>query len=170
MRRNDLAGRILEALSKAFAIGGGLIMTALTLMSLYSVLMRNLADRPIQGDFELVQLGCAVAVSAFLPFCQLRGGNIIVDFFSAHASRPVRSKLDGFGALLVGLALGLIAWRTAVGALSAKASSETTMIMGLPVWWAYALMTPPFALAALAGLYGAWRHWALGEVSGEAGP
>jgi hypothetical protein len=51
-------------------------------MSLYSVVMRNLAGAPIQGDFELVQMGCAVAVAAFLPFTQLRNGNVFVDAFN----------------------------------------------------------------------------------------
>jgi TRAP-type C4-dicarboxylate transport system permease small subunit len=166
MRFNDPVGRILEPLSKLFAIAGGLMMTALTLMSLYSIVMRNLLGNPIQGDFELVQIGCAIAVAAFLPYCQLRDGNIVVDFFTMRASHSTKSRLDGFAAVLMGLALGLLAWRGAVGGLSAKASAETSMIMGLPVWWGYAPMALAFALASVTAFYCAWRHWALGEVSG----
>jgi TRAP-type C4-dicarboxylate transport system permease small subunit len=161
----DPAGRLLEHAAKALAIAGGLVLTGVTLMSLYSVVMRNLAGAPIQGDFELVQMGCAVAVAAFLPFTQLRDGNIFVDFFTTRASARSKARLDGFGSLLVALALGLIAWRTGVGASDALRTDETTMIMGLPVWWGYALMAPSLGVASAAALYSAWRHWALNEVA-----
>jgi TRAP-type C4-dicarboxylate transport system permease small subunit len=159
---------VLARLAGALAIGGGLVLTALALMSVYSVLMRNLAGTPIQGDFELVQLGCAVSVAAFLPLAQLRSANVFVDFFTARASDRTKARLDGIGSLLVGLALALIAWRTGVGAADALRNHETTMIMGLPTGWGYALMTPSLAVAAAAALYVAWRHWALHEVR-EAG-
>jgi TRAP-type C4-dicarboxylate transport system permease small subunit len=156
----DPVGRWLERLARGLAITGGLVLTAVTLMSLYSVVMRNLAGAPIQGDFELVQMGCAVAVAAFLPFAQLRNGNVFVDFFTARASDRTKARLDAFGALLVALALALIAWRTGAGALDAFRNGETTMIMALPIWWGYAAMTPSIAVAASAALHAAWRHWA----------
>lgn len=165
MTYDDPVGRVLEGLAKLLAIVGGLALTGVALMSLYSVLMRNLVGAPIQGDFELAQAGCAVAVAAFLPFTQLRNGNIFVDFFTQKASARTKSVLDGAGALAVSLALALIAWRTGVGGLDAWRNQETTMIMGLPIWYGYALMTPSFAVASAAAAYGAWRHWALREVS-----
>ena len=127
MSPTDPAGRLLEHAAKALAIAGGLVLTGVTLMSLYSVVMRNLAGAPIQGDFELVQMGCAVAVAAFLPFTQLRNGNVFVDFFTARASDRTKARLDGAGALLVGLALALIAWRTGVGGLDVDGGLLTTL-------------------------------------------
>jgi TRAP-type C4-dicarboxylate transport system permease small subunit len=161
----DPVGRVLERLAGGLAVGGGLVLTALALMSVYSVVMRNLAGAPVLGDFELVQLGCAVSVAAFLPLTQLRGANVFVDFFTSRAGVRTRARLDGVGSLLVALALALIAWRTGVGAADAMRNQETTMIMGLPTWWGYALMTPSLAVAAAAALYLAWRQWAFGEVN-----
>lgn len=160
MTFDDPIGRLLERLAQGLAVFGGLVLTALTLMSLYSVVMRNLVGRPIQGDFELVQMGCAVSVAAFLPFTQLRNGNVFVDFFTSRASSATKARLDAFGSLLVGLALALIAWRTAVGASDAFRNQETTMIMGLPTWWGLGLMAPSIGVAAAAAFYSAWRHWA----------
>lgn len=165
MTITDPVGRLLERLAQALAIFGGLALTGVALMSLYSVVMRNLAGAPIQGDFELAQFGCAVSVAAFLPFTQLRNGNIFVDFFTQKASPGTKAVLDGIGALVVGLVLALLAWRTGVGGLDAWRNDETTMLMGLPIWYGYAAMTPSFAVAALAAFYSAWRHWALHEVS-----
>lgn len=151
-------GRALEAACKSLALAGGAILAALTLMSAASVGGR-IVGRPIPGDFELVQLGCAVAIAFCLPYCQLRRGNIIVDFFTAHASRRMQGALDAFGAALLALMMALVAWRTGAGALALKASGETSMIMGVPIWYAYALMAPAFALTAAAGLYTARHSW-----------
>ena len=126
-------------------------------MSVASIVGRNFG-RPIQGDFELVQLGCAVSIAFFLPYCQLRKANIIVDFFTTRAAPRTRARLDSAGALLVGVMMALLAWRCGVGTVVMQESHETTMIMSVPIWYAYALMTPGFALAALTGAYTAWRE------------
>ncbi|HMS80869.1 MAG TPA: TRAP transporter small permease [Burkholderiaceae bacterium] len=165
MTFDDPVGRTLERLAQALAVLGGLALTGVALMSLYSVAMRNLAGAPIQGDFELAQVGCAVSVAAFLPFTQLRNGNIFVDFFTQRASAGTKAALDGIGAVVVGLGLALLAWRTGAGGLDAWRNDETTMLMGLPTWYGYLAMTPSFAVASAAAFYSAWRHWALHEVA-----
>jgi TRAP-type C4-dicarboxylate transport system permease small subunit len=128
-------------------------------MSVASIVGRNLFGKPVPGDFELVQIGCAICVAAFLPWCQMQGGNIIVDFFTVRASARTRAWLDMFGALLLAVVMLLVAWRTGVGALAVKASGETSMIMGFPSWIGYAFMAPGFALTALAALYTAYSAW-----------
>ena len=94
-------GRGLDAAARLFALLGGAVFTALTLLSLYSIVMRNLAGSPIMGDWELVQMGCAVAIAACFPMCQMRGAHIIVDFFTQRASRATSKRLDGVGALVL---------------------------------------------------------------------
>jgi TRAP-type C4-dicarboxylate transport system permease small subunit len=151
-------GRTLEFLCKAFALAGGAILAALTLMSVVSIGGR-IAGRPIQGDFELVQFGCAIAIAFFLPYCQFKRANIVVDFFTVRSSARAQRTLDAAGSLLLAAAMGLLAWRTGAGTLAMQAGGETSMIMGVPLWYAYAAMTPGFGLAALAGLHSAWLDW-----------
>jgi TRAP-type C4-dicarboxylate transport system permease small subunit len=162
--RDSAFGRALDAASRAFAMMGGAIFTLLTLLSLYSVGMRNLVGSPIMGDWELVQMGCAVAIAACFPMCQMRGGHIIVDFFTQRAGPSTRKRLDGVGALVLAVMMALLAWRTAAGALEAKANHETSMIMELPTWLGYALMVPSFALASVAAVYVAVRHFRLQDI------
>ncbi len=151
-------GRALGAACKLLALLGGAVLSALVLMSVASIGGRMIG-RPIQGDFELVQFGCAVAIAFFLPYCQLNHGNIIVDFFTLRARPRTRGVLDALGAVLLAVVMALVAWRTGAGAVAMKAGGETSMIMSVPLWYAYALMTPAFALTAIAGLYTAWRTW-----------
>lgn len=157
----DLAGKWLGGICRWFAVLGGVVLVAMTLMSVASIVGRSLFGKPVPGDFELIQIGCAICVAAFLPWCQMQGGNIIVDFFTVRASVRTQAWLDAFGALLLAAVMLLVAWRTGAGALSVKAAGETSMIMGFPSWIGYAFMVPGFALTALAGLYtayGAWRR------------
>lgn len=156
----DRLGRALFAAARLLAVGGGLVIVALTLMSLASIAGRALVAMPVPGDYELIQVGCAVAVASFLPLTQLRGGHVIVDFFTAHARAPVRAWLDAIGALLVGLAGALFAWRMAIGAAGLAEANDQTTILGFPTWIAVALMIPSFVLLALCGFYTAWLHFA----------
>lgn len=144
--------RALDVLARAFAFAGGVVLVAMTGMSVVSIAGRTVLSRPLAGDFELVQVGCAVAVAAFLPYCQLRRGNIIVDFFTVRAGPRVQAALDALGALLLAAVMALLAWRTAAGMLTVKAAGEITMIVGFPVWLGYAAIVPSLALTALVGL------------------
>jgi len=155
----DPVGVLLFRLCRVLALGGGLVIVAMTLMSLVSIVGRAVLNKPLPGDYELVQLGCAVAVAAFLPFCQMRGGHVLVDFFTANARPAVRATLDTLGALLLAVAAAVLAWRLTAGALSLAAANDQTTILELPTWWAVALMVPSFALLSAAGFHTAWQHW-----------
>ena len=107
-RPPDAIGRVLEKLCHVFAAAGGVVLIGITIMSALSILGRALLSKPITGDFELVQLACAVCVAAFLPYAQQQRANIIVDFFTANASPKIQARLDAIGALLVGVVTGLV--------------------------------------------------------------
>jgi TRAP-type C4-dicarboxylate transport system permease small subunit len=154
----DAAGRMLFVVARLFAVAGGLVMVGLTLMTLASIVGRALFASPVQGDYEMIQIGTAIAVASFLPLTQLRGGHVIVDFFTAKSRPAVRAWLDALGALLVALAGAVIAWRMVEGARSLHEANDQTTILGFPTWIAVAAMIPSFALLAAAGLYTAWLH------------
>jgi TRAP-type C4-dicarboxylate transport system permease small subunit len=117
-----------------------------------SVVGRAAFGRPILGDVELVQFGIALAISLGLPWCQLRRGNIIVDFFTARASQRTRSRLDRIGALLLALVMALMSWRATIGGLNAWQSQSGSMMLGFPEWIVYSCIMPAFVLTALIAL------------------
>jgi len=165
----DAVGRVLAKLCHISAAGGGIVLIAITIMSASSILGRALFSKPITGDFELVQLACAVCVAAFLPYAQQQHSNIIVDFFTVNASRKTRGRLDAFGALAVAFVTGLVGWRTAVGATVVYANGETSMLMGVPIWISYAMMAPGFMLTAVVSVHAAWEYWRASGASDEDG-
>ena len=145
--------RILESLAKASAILAGLLMTVITLMTCVSLIGRNTTGATLAGDFELTGVAAGAAIALFMPWCQLRRGNIIVDFFTAKASERTNAALDRLGAPLLGLVFALLAWRTTLGGLNAYSSQSGTMMLGFPEWVVYAAMVPPFILTTVIALY-----------------
>ena len=135
------------------------VFVALIAMSATSITLRAVTGKPVQGDFELVQFACAIGISAFLPWCQMCRGNIIVDFFTTGLPRRAQSVLDALGALLLATMMALVAWRAGLGAEAVYASGERAMISRVPQWIGYAAIVPSLALTSLVALYTAWESF-----------
>ena len=156
---------LLETLAKLCAVVAGVLLTAITLMTCASLIGRNTTGWTIVGDFELSGSAAGAAIALFMPWCQLRRGNIMVDFFTARASAATQLRLDRFGALMLALAMGLMTWRTAVGGLSAWTSHAGSMMLGLPEWTVYCFMVPAFLLSTLIALAQALRGFETESVA-----
>ena len=137
------------SLARVFAILAGSLLTFITLMTCYSIVGREFLGSALLGDFELSGAATGAAIAMFMPWCQAKRGNIIVDFFTAKCSDAINAWMDRFGALLLSVCFALLAWRTALGGMSAYTSHSGTMILGFPEWIVFAAMVPPFMLTSL---------------------
>ena len=144
---------ILEPLAKFCAVLAGVLLTAITLMTCVSLVGRNTTGATIVGDFELTGVATGAAIALFMPFCQIRRGNIIVDFFTAKLGDKTNDGLDRFGALLLAIVFALLAWRTSTGGLNSYSTHSETQILGFPEWISYAVMVPAFVLTTVVGLH-----------------
>ena len=156
---------LLETLAKLCAVVAGVLLTAITLMTCASLIGRNTTGWTIVGDFELSGSAAGAAIALFMPWCQLRRGNIMVDFFTARASAATQARLDRLGALLLALAMALMTWRTAVGGLNAWQSKSGSMMLGFPEWVVYCGMVPALLLTALIAFVQALRGFARPEAA-----
>ncbi len=155
--RFDPVGGFLLRLSRLVAVFGGLILTAAGLLTVVSVIARYLFLSPIDGDYELVEAGTAIAVFAFLPYCQMVKGNVIVDFFTAHYRPAIRCTLDALGGLVFTLTAGLVTWRMVEGGLGFYETGELTVIMEIPRYLYFYLMVPFLGLLTVVCAYSTWR-------------
>lgn len=144
--------KVLQSLARLSAILAGVLLTGITLMTCISLLGRNTVGITLVGDFELTGIATGAAIALFMPWCQIKRGNIIVDFFTARAHAAVNERLDRLGALLLALVFALLAWRTTLGGLNAYATGSSSMMMGLPEWIVYVAMVPPFVLTTVIAL------------------
>lgn len=149
--------KLLELLARACAVAAGVLLTVITLMTCVSLIGRNTTGWTIVGDFELSGAAAGAAIALFLPWCQLKRGNIIVDFFTARAGAATQALLDRLGALLLALAMGLLTWRSAIGGFNAWKSQAGTMMLGFPEWIVYAGIVPALALTTAIAFVQALR-------------
>ena len=145
--------KLLEALAKICAILAGLVMVGITLLTCASVIGRSLLGSAINGDFELVGFAAGAGIALFLPWCQVKRGNIIVDFFTTGASEAARARMDRLGALLLAAVMALMSWRSVLGGLNAWTTQSGSMMLGFPEWVVYAFMVPPMTLTEVIALH-----------------
>ncbi len=160
MRPSDVVGRILHAAARGLALFGGGVLIVIVAISFVSIFGRFLFSSPLVGDFELVEMGCAVAISSFLPLCQLRRGNVIVDFVTSSLSDRAKEGLDAISALVFALIAIFFSWRMVFGARDMYAYNEQTMLLQLPVWVPFLPVVFSFFLLSICCLYSFSRHWA----------
>lgn len=144
---------LLETFARWCAVLAGVLLTGIALLTCTGIIGREFFGATVAGDFELSAAAAGAAIALFMPMCHLRGGNILVDAFTTRTSLKTNAVLDRVGAFTIALLMALLAWRTAVGALSAWDNHSASMLMGFPDWVVYAAMVPPFVLTACIGLY-----------------
>lgn len=146
-RPTDPVGRVLYPVSKWLAIFGGIVLSAMAILTSTSVLGRSVFQQPVPGDFELVAIGTGLSVFAFLPWCQIVRGNVMVDFFMS--ATPVRARIlgDVIGGLLYLAIASLLTWRMIFGGLDMYNYNELSMTINFPRWTTF-----PISIAMLGFL------------------
>lgn len=134
----------LGRLARAWAVAGGLVLCALALMTAASILGREAARLwpqsglgPVPGEFELMELGVGIAVFSFLPWCHWRGGNVAVDLVARRLPARLVGLAGRLGEVLFAALVGVIGVQLCAAAADLARYGETTMVLALPVWWAY---------------------------------
>ncbi len=144
VRPTDPIGRILLRISIFLAVLGGLLCCVTAAMVTVSVTGRYLFSAPVPGDWDLIGIFCGTAVFAFLPYCQMTRGNVVVDFFTANMAPRGKSILDGFGTLLYLVIAAMFTWRLYYGGWELYESSEVLAAFNFYRWW-----TVPLHLACM---------------------
>lgn len=144
---------------KAVALFGGVLLVALSVTVVISVTLRSdlVGSAGIPGDFELVQMATAIAAFCFLPWCQLKRGNIFVDTFTLKLPQRWQHRIDALWDIVYGLVMVLISWRLAVGARAAYATGENSMVLQVPSYLPIALCSVLAALVAASAAVSALR-------------
>jgi TRAP-type C4-dicarboxylate transport system permease small subunit len=134
-RPTDSVGRALFGIAKALAVLGGALCGLTAIMVAVSVTGRYLFAAPVPGDYDLTAIACGTAVFAFLPYCQMVRGNVMVDFFTTDISPRNKAVLDGIGTLLYLLIAILFTWRFCYGGLELYSNAEVLANFNFYRWW-----------------------------------
>ena len=160
-RPKDKFGRFLHDLAYILAILGGIILVIVILINFISILSRIIFLNPLVGDFELVEIGSAIAISSFLPLCHLKKGNVIVDFITAKLNFKKIAFLDCISSVIYGLIALFFTWRMFFGAKDMYNYQEETMLLQFPIWIPFLPVTFSFGLLSVCCLYTFYRELVL---------
>lgn len=145
-------GGTVGGLTRVLAVVGGLFLLMAVIITLASVIGRYGFGAPVPGDYELVEITCAVGVFLFFPFTHAISGNITADFFTSGLSRRKQRLLDIVNDLVFALVAALLSWRMFEGLAEKFASGETTILIRIPLWWAYSVAVLSMLLLTLVCL------------------
>tara|TARA_A100001037_G_scaffold295577_1_gene314868 strand:- start:2555 stop:3106 length:552 start_codon:yes stop_codon:yes gene_type:complete len=152
-RPTDPVGRVLYRISKWLAIAGGVVLSAMAVLTTISVTGRSVILQPIPGDFEIVAIGTGLAVFAFLPWCQMMRGNVLVDFFMSPA--PIRARIfsDIIGGIIY-LAIAIVlTWRMVFGGIDMYQYNELSMTINFPRWTTFPISVVMLAFLVVVIVY-----------------
>jgi TRAP-type C4-dicarboxylate transport system permease small subunit len=157
----NAAGRALHCVADVLAIIGGILSCAMALVVTISVIGRYTMSAPINGDYDIVGILCGCAIFAFLPYCQLKRGNVLADFFTQRASQSTKAALDAMGNVLFLIAITMFTWRLYYGMLEMKQSSEQIAAFAFYRWW-----TIPFDIFCMLVMICAIFYSLLEDIAG----
>ncbi|MFV0474195.1 MAG: TRAP transporter small permease [Pikeienuella sp.] len=147
-RRAGLTGAA-ERLIHAWALIGGVLLLAVVLMNVVSVVGAAVWV-PFPGDFEMTEVGVAVAVFSFLPYCQLTGANVTADIFTMRASRRWVAIFRFAASVTAFCFAGLLIWTMWGGMESQREYGYVTTILQFPIWTAFVPILVSLALLLVA--------------------
>ena len=144
--------RIADFLARGLALGGGLVLLVIIVMTCISITGRVFVPfeiewmmfgqpfklGPIRGIYDMTEIAMAAAIFAFLPLTQFREAHARVDLFQ----RVIPKKLDQLLDLLFNVIMTAFAavgtWRLFLGLQDKLAYGEITLIAQIPVWQGFA--------------------------------
>lgn len=145
---------IVTRFARWLAFAGGALLLLAVAVTLTSVTGRYAFSQPVPGDYELVEMICAVGVFLFLPYAHAVGGNIRADFFTSGLPPRWQSRLDLVHEIVFTLITAVLTWRLGAGFANKYSSGQVSILIGIPVWWAYGFAVLSMALLTAVA---AWR-------------
>jgi TRAP-type C4-dicarboxylate transport system permease small subunit len=152
----DVVGRLLYRAAFLAAALAGLLVLVLALLTAINVPLKQILGQPLRGEFEIVDLGVATAVFAFLPLAQFVRGYVVLDLSTSFLGRRTTVALDAVAGILFAAAMAIVAWRMLIGGFDIYETGERTTILHLEYWWTFVVAVPSLILLCAVCVYMAW--------------
>ncbi|MCF6271936.1 MAG: TRAP transporter small permease subunit [Rhodobacteraceae bacterium] len=168
----DRLGKPIAALAWFSALVGGLVLVAVMVMITVSVMGMSankfgkmlkksydtvveplLSIGPIPGETEMVEVGMAFIIFAFLPIVTLNKGHAVVGILTGFFGKGVNRLIDVVSDGLMLVVAGFLAYRHLLGTLDKFGNGEATWILQFPVWWGYGAAMFGAAIFVIVAIY-----------------
>ena len=178
--------RAMRLAARWLALAAGVVLLAIILLTCISIVGRRLSTlghsdvvegslpalapllqgfAPIEGIYDLTEMGVAFAIMAFLPWCQITRAHAKVDVLTAVLPGTANRALAFVWELVFALVVTLIAWRLYEGMAAKLSYGETLYLLKVPftgepvpIWWGYAACFAAACVATLVTWWSAFAH------------
>ena len=147
-------GAALERVTRVLALIGGVLLLISVALSITSIAGRYAFGLPVPGDYELVELICAVGIFLFFPYTHSIGGNLTAEFFTSGLPRRWQTALDAVHDAIFALIAALLAWRLGHGMVDKIDNGDSSILLQVPLWWPYTVAVACMWLLSVVSL---WR-------------
>lgn len=142
---------VVSRLVTGWALLGGGVLVLVVLMHVWSVI-GNQFGAPFPGDFEMTEIGIAIAAFSFLPYCQLTGANVTADIFTSRAGAGYLGFIGSLSSVIAFAFGALLLWRMYAGMLDQREYGYETAVLQFPIWLAWLPILLSLALLLLAAV------------------
>ncbi len=112
--------------------------------------------RTIPGMYEIMKIGAAFVIFAFLPITSIEKGHATVDVFTNFLPARLNQFIIAFWEVIFFAVLALISWRLFHGMDRMMTSKMILQELQIPEWYGYAVAFVQMLLASLIAGYTAW--------------
>jgi len=131
------AHALVHQICEIWALLGGLVLLAVVLVNAFSVSSDILWTKPFPGDFELTEMGVAIAAFCFLPYCQITGSNVSADLFTMNAGKGAVALMGILSGVVALTFASVLLWRMSAGLADYREYEEITGILSIPIWYGF---------------------------------
>ena len=146
----------LTRICEAWGLVGGIALLG-TMATMMATVVGGAFGRPVLGDSEIVELLGGICVFTFLPYCHLRGANVLVDFFTKPLPARITGWLDAAMNLVFAAVALILTWRLIEGGIGAYERGKRSMFLQLPDAWGYAMGALSMLLWIAVCVFVAWE-------------
>lgn len=150
--------KAMSALERALDTLTGVLLLALMMLTTVDVLGRNLLKQPVPGATELTELLLAGIVFLAFPRLAYRQGHIVVDLLDFLTGPRTRRVQMRFAAVLSAITFAGLTWPLHRAALRALEDGDTTIQLGIPLYYPLWMMSAVCLVTGLAFVLGALHH------------
>lgn len=144
---------LLSLMSRAASYSSALFLAAMMLITIADVTLRAVANLPITGTYDLVQLFLVGTIFLSIPDVFLRDENIVIDFIDHVVARALINILKLIANLAAFVFLVVLSWRMVVPASDSVRFHEVSPDLSVPMIVHWVLMIGGIVLALLAAAF-----------------
>lgn len=157
----------LRALMRICAISAMLLLSAVSLVTVYDVLSRKLMDAPLFGVPEIIEMTMLFVCFLTIGYIGYRREEIEIDFFNPRLPPLGKRLMEALRLLVCLFVFGMIVWQSFVQGLAVMENDEISMSLRMPLWPFYFVITFGSTLYCLELLFQLILGTADGEVRGR---